>query len=438
MEPLSHHAMRELLIVSDHSKTRSILDLFDHTHTSIGREQLRAMISTPKTSIAEIQAFQEVIRFISNDLDNLKITIPRSYISATETYLQSSISYTMSQDVVMHWFETMVFSFRHPAEFSRTQSGIFASYMFIEAVKNLSKQFSIADLPQGLKDDFQVFEDFLEKASVQHLLKKPPHKLSNSKVFYYDYFIRVSKKKLFRKVLDTYYKLDALIAIAKTTALYGFTFPFFDKKEAIFKVSGLYHPLLQNPIANDLETGTNLCLITGANTSGKTTFLKSCGLVIYLAHLGWPVPAKALTLSFVNRLYTSIQLSDDLGLGYSHFYNEVMRVKEVIVALDQGHQCFVIIDELFRGTNAEDAYACSNIVLTGLQQYSNSSFLISTHLLDLVRTFENNQSLTLKCFKTIVTGTSFENNFQISDGIATEKIGTLILKNTGVVALLGS
>ncbi|MEH3114876.1 MutS-related protein [Pedobacter terrae] len=63
--------------------------------------------------------------------------------------------------------------------------------------------------------------------------------------------------------------------------------------------------------------------------AGKSTFLKSVGISIYLAHLGFPVPAANMETGIWQGLISTINLPDNLNQGYSHFYNEVLRVKQV-------------------------------------------------------------------------------------------------------------
>ncbi len=138
----------------------------------------------------------------------------------------------------------------------------------------------------------------------------------------------------------------------------------------------------------------------------------------------------------LDRLFTSIHLSDDLDQGFSHFYNEMMRIKQISEALSAGEKCFVIVDELFRGTNQEDALHCSKTVLDGFANFNGSCFLVSTHLHELITHYTDHPRLSFRCFRTRITGNQFENTFKIEEGAAFEKVGRLIMEQTGVTALL--
>ncbi|ULT41595.1 hypothetical protein KRR40_44525 [Niabella defluvii] len=101
---------------------------------------------------------------------------------------------------------------------------------------------------------------------------------------------------------------------------------------------GLYHPSLKNPVGNDvsMDASQNLIFLTGANMAGKSTFLRSLSTALYIAHMGFPVAAKAMEFSVLDGIYTTINLPDNLGIGASHFYVEVLRVKKMAQELRTG------------------------------------------------------------------------------------------------------
>jgi DNA mismatch repair ATPase MutS len=113
-----------------------------------------------------------------------------------------------------------------------------------------------------------------------------------------------------------------------------------------------------------------------------------------------------------------------------------MRVKEVAQALHNGERCHIIIDELFRGTNQQDALYCSKTVLDGFGNFKNSTFIVSTHLMELLENYLESPNVCFHCFKTTVTGGHFENTFLLEPGIASEKVGRLIMENAGIPELL--
>lgn len=438
MHAVDPQTLYELQIQSRNSKESSMLHFFDQTKTQGGQDALKKMIASPKASREEITSSQQLLKFVSTHVDLWQLPVSRAYIAAAESYYASNIAYTMSQDVFKHWVDTLLYSWRNPGEFYLVRSGLTALLLVIRGMRDFLRHFENSTIPDEIADDFAFLRKFLFSGSMDSFLKTKDERISLTSVFYRDYYFRVSHKESFRRLLDVCYTFDAYRSIALTKQLHKLSFPAFTESHAVFEANKIWHPLIAHAVPNNFtcDDKTHLCLLTGANTSGKTTFLKTCGLTVYLAHLGWPVPADKLRLSFSDQLFTSIHLSDNLELGYSHFYNEIMRIKSIAEALHAGDKCFVIIDELFRGTNQEDAFHCSKTVLDGFTNHRSSTFLVSTHLYELMEKYKDSDSVSFRCFKTKITGHDFENTFQIEEGIASERIGQLILKKVGIPELL--
>jgi DNA mismatch repair protein MutS len=438
MQPVDRHTLHELQILPENSRATSIFDFFNETETQGGADHLKAIIVKPKKTLAEVTQTQKLLKRITSDPAAWRISISKSYVAAIESYYTLSVAHSMSQDVFKHWLDTLIYSFRNAAEYYRIQSGVLATLRLVRAVQlTLTRITDTEDIDELAEDLAEVRKFVLSKALTLSLRKKD-ESLSNASIFYLDYHFRVKYKEQFRQMLDTVYRLDALLAVVKTAGMQGLTLPVFSDNPGEFRLERAWHPLIANAVANDFHLPENksACILTGANTSGKTTFLKTCGVIVYLAHLGWPVPAKSLHLPFLDRLFTSIHLSDDLNAGFSHFFNEMMRIKSTAEALQQGEKCFVIIDELFRGTNQEDALHCSKTVMDGFPQFGGSYFLVSTHLHELIDHYRRHSGISLQCFKTRISGKQFNNTFQIEPGAAFEKVGRLIMDQTGVTALL--
>jgi DNA mismatch repair protein MutS len=96
-------------------------------------------------------------------------------------------------------------------------------------------------------------------------------------------------------------------------------------------VADLYHPAVANAVGNTmlLRQECNVMFLTGANMAGKSTLMKSIGIAIYLAHMGFPVAAEKMEFSVKDGLYSSINVPDNLDMGYSHFSQRYLRVKTV-------------------------------------------------------------------------------------------------------------
>ncbi|MAT40914.1 MAG: hypothetical protein CL609_01135 [Anaerolineaceae bacterium] len=198
--------------------------------------------------------------------------------------------------------------------------------------------------------------------------------------------------------LDTWYEIEALNALANFSYLFPeYQFAEFintseNADEMIFEAKQMGHPLIpmKTRVCNDfgLTAKGQVVIVTGSNMSGKSTFLRTVGINTALALAGAVVPAASLRLQVV-RLFTCIQVSDSLNDGFSYFYAEVFRLKQLLDALQIGTQppVLFLIDEIFRGTNNQERRIGSQAYVRALTK-ANGAGLISTHDLELSKLAE--------------------------------------------------
>src|SRR6185295_6849772 len=148
--------------------------------------------------------------------------------------------------------------------------------------------------------------------------------------------------------------------------------------------------------------------MTGANMAGKSTFIKAVGSAVFLAHLGMGVPAKSMRLTLFDGLLSNINVVDNIIKGESYFFNEVQRIKNTITKINNGKKWLVLIDELFKGTNVQDAMKCSSTVIKGLIKIPNSLFILSTHLYEIGEELKTYPNIVFRYFETTVQGDQLE------------------------------
>ncbi|HTI93135.1 MAG TPA: hypothetical protein VL727_21195, partial [Puia sp.] len=188
------------------------------------------------------------------------------------------------------------------------------------------------------------------------------------------------------RLLDILYHLDLYIAVSRVAKEKGFSFAHaLPEEDYIVQADDLRHPCLDKAVGNPvlLDRYHNVIFLTGANMAGKSTFMKSLGIAVYLAHMGFPVAAKNMVFSVKDGIYTSINVPDNLGMGYSHFYAEVQRVKTIAGSVGASKSLLVIFDELFKGTNVKDAYDATLAITAAFSEYRNCAFVISTHIIEV-------------------------------------------------------
>lgn len=172
--------------------------------------------------------------------------------------------------------------------------------------------------------------------------------------------------------------------------------------------------------------------------AGKTTFLKASGIAVYLAHLGMGIPARSARISYFDRLLTSLNITDSIASGYSFFYSEVLRVKQLAEYLRNGEKTFSIFDELFRGTNVKDAFDASQIIISGLTRWKTSIFILSSHLWELWGHIKNNSNIRELCFESEILDGKPVFSYHLVQGVSDMRLGLTILENEKIMDLLNS
>lgn len=153
------------------------------------------------------------------------------------------------------------------------------------------------------------------------------------------------------------------------------------KKEGGIKGKGIYHPLLTDPVANDVRFEKNM-VISGDNASGKSTYLKMVAINCILAQgLGFAY-GESLELSY-GHVMTSMDVSDDIEVGDSYFITESKTILRMIESLEKSGFHYFFIDELFKGTNAIERIGSGLGIVRWLSRH-DCLYMISSHDIELV------------------------------------------------------
>lgn len=191
--------------------------------------------------------------------------------------------------------------------------------------------------------------------------------------------------------VEEFYELEAYCSMANYAWLHpDYTFANPDPQaDAPFKATDLGHPLIprKNKVTNDVRIGKkgDILLITGSNMAGKSTFLRTTGINLALCFAGAPVNASSLqTIPF--RIFSSINITDSLDNGISHFYAEVKRLRRLLDCLEDKKETplFFMVDEIYRGTNNRERLQGSKAFLQKVAG-RNGIGLVSTHDLELAQ-----------------------------------------------------
>lgn len=425
------------LSIFDAEEEFSVFNKLNLTRTINGREQLRMNFNNPLKSIAAIKGIQQTVQLIMNNTEQWPMQISNGTIMVVEKFYDTIIDEIPSNATS---FSTFNYKLLHGPDFGLVKYSAQHCYDFIKGMQAFVSIFLKEDAPGPIKKILLEMQKLINRD--QFMIVKDtaqPGALTNAQMLHFAHYIRYHYKNSMLDLLEMYAQLDAWYGMANAVKKYGLVFPeFIQSEQPVLACTGLYHILLRDPVAYDvkLDPKSNFIFLTGANMAGKSTFIKSVGSAVFLAHTGMGIPAQKMQLTLFDGLLSNINVVDNLVKGESYFYNEVQRIKATVTKVNDGRKWLILIDELFKGTNVQDAMKCSSTVIEGLLKIRNSLFILSTHLYEIGEDLKRYPNISFKYFETTTSGDQLSFSYQIKEGISNDRLGYLILKREGVVELL--
>jgi DNA mismatch repair protein MutS len=203
--------------------------------------------------------------------------------------------------------------------------------------------------------------------------------------------------------------LDVVVGLAEIAAERNYVRPEVVETDE-FLVEAGRHPVLDAKlkdglvVPNDLRLGSSMLggdgprflLITGPNMAGKSTYIRQAALLALMAQAGSFVPATAATIGVVDRLFTRVGASDELGRGQSTFMVEMTETANILN--NATPRSLVVLDEIGRGTSTYDGVSLAWAVAEHLHDRVGCRTLFATHyheLIDLERTLTRLKNLSV-------------------------------------------
>jgi DNA mismatch repair ATPase MutS len=402
-----------------------IYDLYNRTHTRGGEAILKELFLHPLSDREEINRRSRIIEHFATL--NMPFPFEAALFDMAEKYLINADEQTknISQQNVLGEKEI--------------QNGVIAVIELIQRIKRFIETKEATDFDAYEKERKTVVLLLAEPTFEPALNEKLKGRLSYTAIAAYDALFRLREYRKIKDLLDQIYYLDVYLSVAKLAVERRFVFPrALDKSRHSVKFEGVYHPELKEPVGNDLrmDPGKNVIFLTGANMAGKSTFLRSISTAVYIAHVGFPVAARSMEFSVMEGIYTTINLPDNLGIGASHFYSEVLRVKKVATELSEGKSLFIVFDELFRGTNVKDAHEATVAITDAFAKNKSSLFIISSHIVEAGEELRQEPAIGFQYLPTRMNGHIPEYSYTLEDGITDDRHGMIIIRNEGILDIL--
>lgn len=402
-----------------------IYDIYNNTFTRGGELVLEEMFRNPLSELEVITNRSGIIAAFAR----LKTNFPfeASLLDNVEKYMAYAKEHTDGQ--------------RSTLGEKEINTGVSAVIELFHAARNFVEQGDIVKV-EGLIKERIALTTLLKDAGLEPVFnEKPRAKLSYAATTAYDVLIRVRERDKVGAVLQFIYLLDVYISVANVANKLNLIFPVAQPKGSnLIRVEAVYHPELKNPVANSLTMDKNksVVFLTGANMAGKSTFLRAFSTAVYIAHMGFPIAARSMEFTVMDGIYTTINLPDNLGIGASHYYAEVLRVKKMATELGAGKSLFVVFDELFRGTNVKDAHEGTVAITHAFAGKKKSLFIISSHIVEAGDELKQKANIGFHYLPTLMKGTMPEYTYTLEEGITDDRHGMIIIRNEGILDTLAS
>ena len=416
----------------------SIYNIFNRCSTRGGAAIMEEMFRYPLSDDQAINKRSNTIRFFADN--NIPFPFNSALFDAVDAYLANTDERTKLSAQEQSIGKKLGSMIAVDVDTQQIHKGIQALTEVIKAAKEFVDSLLVSSVePDVYKEDREEMRAVLLDPAFTTVLQAKA-KVSHTDMITFDALLRFRHKDAVRKLLRYIYYLDVYISVAKVAIEREFVFPVaLPKSEQTVNLEGVYHPQVKGAIPNSLSITphSNVIFLTGANMAGKSTFMKSVSIALYLAHMGFPVAAAKMEFAAFDGIYTTINLPDNLGMGASHFYAEVLRVKKMAHELSESKRLFILFDELFRGTNVKDAYEATIAITAGFATKKNSMFIISTHIIEAANVLkEKCSNVSFRYLPTRMNGNTPVYTYQLEQGVTADRHGMVIINNENILDIL--
>lgn len=416
--------------IKDLNIENEILPLFDYSLNMFSRCKILEILENPLQSISEIIKRQNILKgFAQNEkiLKDYSYTV--LYLNEVHFFLNDEKIEDLSKKKLKYKL------FTSKQEKIRYTSKLNQLVLFFHRLE--SKYFTrlrLEAFPKDYASDIKQILEFLssfELHKFEHIIREKRLK-DNHVIELTEKINELKKKELIKPFWEVFFLFESYLSINCGITKNDFSYPTFSDNS--IKLQDFYHPLLENPVKNNLETNSNVIVLNGPNMSGKSTFLKAVGICMYFGHLGIGIPASKGEIPFCDYFSIEINRRDYILNGYSHFMSEVMNLKSVVKQAISEKKCFAVFDELFSGTNVEDGFEICKTTINGLSKFNKSYFFISTHIQKL-KSVSNGQIenyfINCELIENIPTFT-----YELKKGWSDIKVGRILFEKEGLNKML--
>ncbi|MBT8147989.1 MAG: hypothetical protein KJN90_14115, partial [Gammaproteobacteria bacterium] len=436
---LDPHTLKDLEVFNTESCGKSLFEFYDQTVTQGGSFALRQRMAFPFADAHRIRQTQQSVSFIRANRGVFS-KIPFYIVGRVVKYQKDPLMFVTHKNQFDFTLGALSLKFGDPHHYHRIVRGVQYSCLLIRALREFLDQH---ELTNGEGEIATVCEEMQQLLSKTGLCKVPEFEVGDAsllKMLRLDQIFRIHEKNSIERLVALIFQIDSLLSMTDATVKNCYVIPEILDGDTRMQARGLVHPQVECAVSNDLRLDQNqsLLFLTGPNMAGKTTYLRAAATALYLGHLGMGVPAESFSFVPVQRLFSSITVTDDVHTGTSYYLAEVQRIKSIASAVAEGFRVVAIMDEPFKGTNVKDAFEASLAVMKRLESKSDCLFLFSSHLIELGEHFETSTRIKKCYFEARETEGRLQFDYVLNPGVSSQRLGMRVLSEEGVFELLDS
>jgi DNA mismatch repair ATPase MutS len=429
---------RDLEIFEAEGGAQSVFDLCNVTRTDGGARALRARMKKPFSSPARIRAVQDSISAILDHRLAFERLPSDLVTTAVEKYVQGSLPLITSDNPFEFFVGALEVRFGEVRPWTRIVRGVQATSAMIRSLRRLLGSVEMRTAKGEVGALIEEMRTLVARPALAIVPDEERWDLPSWTILRIDHVLRHTERAAVERLLHLLFEVDALVAMAEVVQRFELAMPEMMDGPLAIEAEGVSHPFIKDAVANPVRLDQNrrMLFLTGPNMAGKTTYLRACGIALYLAHLGMGVPARSFRFSPCQRLFSSITVHDNVRSGVSFFRAEALRVKQIAQAVTDGYRVVAFMDEPFKGTNVKDALDASRAILERFAARVGSLFLVSSHLIELGEQMIATGQVDCRHFEAGEQEGRLRFEYVLRPGVSTQRLGMRVLREEGIFALL--
>lgn len=310
----------------------------------------------------------------------------------------------------------------------------------MEIVKKIPKNWTQTSATKYVK---RYYSPELQKLANRMLELKELQKESQKKIIKTLYLKFLKHESLWKSTIDSVSVIDCLYSLSVSSKNLGYpsckpTIEF--SSENFIEFEELRHPyttatrksFIPNDISLNINNEKKMTILTGSNSSGKSTVLRMASIAVIMGQLGMYVPCKTAVFTPFSQILTRLGSNDNLLQAKSTYLMEIEDVHELLKNVDK--TTFVIIDELGRGGSSKDGFALCEGVIYELLTKSKCLGYLATHYNGLYKSFDLNNTNFKKMDYIIDDNGNMVFLYKCVDGISESSMGLKVAKMCGISA----